>query len=131
MSAPGSPSTVTATVTTKAHFTSTGAEPQPGLSEAFPGRGEVPEEVSSSLASSESLWTAQGPVLVVDRVFDGQGVLVREEGDVGLRLGQFVEHPPVRDTLPMGGDRTGGEIGDQTLAIGFVQTAAIATTAVV
>lgn len=110
MSNPRSPSTVTAAVSTEPQITSRGAKPQPGLSKAFPGRGEIPKKVSPSMASSKSLWTTQSPVLMVDGIFDGQRVFIRKKGNVGLRLGQVVEHPSVSNTLPMGSDCTGGKI---------------------
>lgn len=110
MSTPRSPATVTATVPTEAHISSRGAEPQPGLSKAIPGGGEIPKEVSSPLASSKSLWATQSPVLVVDGIFDSQGVFIREKGDVGLRLGQVVEHPSVSNALTMGSNRSCSKI---------------------
>lgn len=110
MATPRSPSAVTAAVPTESYITPMGTEPQPGLSKAFPGRGEIPKEVSSPLASSKSLWATQSPVLVVDWILDSQGVFIREKGDVGLRLRQVVEHPAVSNALTMGSDRSCSEI---------------------
>lgn len=111
MSNPRSPSAVTATVPTESHISSRGAaEPQPRLSNAFPGRGEISKKVSSPLASSESLWATQSPVLMVDGIFDSQGVFIREKGDAGLRLGQVVEYPSVSNALTVGSDRSCGKI---------------------
>lgn len=110
MSDPGPPAAVTATVTAESHFSSMGAEPQPGISESLPGWGEIPKEVFLPLASSKSLWATQSPVLVVDRIFDGEGVFVREESDVGLRLGQVVEHASVCHALTVCSDRSRGKI---------------------
>lgn len=110
MATPRSPSAVTAAVPTKSYFAPMGTEPQPGFSKAFPGRGEIPKKVFSPLASSKSLWATQSPVLVVDRILDSQGVFIREKGDVGLRLGQVVEHPAVSNALTMGSNRSCREI---------------------
>ena len=41
---------------------------------------------------------------MVDGIFDSDGVLVGEEGDAGLGLGQVVDDPSVSDALTMGGD---------------------------
>lgn len=118
VSTPRSPSAVT-----ESHISSMGAKPQPSTSKAFPGRGEISKKVSSPLISSKSLWATRSPVLVVNRIFDSQGVFIREKGDVGLGLWQVVEHPSVSNTLAMGSDRSRGKIWDQTLAVAFVQTA--------
>lgn len=110
MSTPRSPSAVAATVPSKSHISCRGAEPQPRLSKAFPRRGEIPQKVSSPLASSKSLWATQSPVLMVDGIFDSQGVFIRQKGDAGLRFGQVVEHPSVSNALTMGSDRSCGKI---------------------
>lgn len=39
---------------------------------------------------------------MVDGILDGKGVLIREERDVGLRLGQVVEDPTVGHALAVG-----------------------------
>lgn len=44
----------------------------------------MPQKVFSFLAFPHDLGAAQGPVLVVDGVFDGEWVFVREESDAGL-----------------------------------------------
>lgn len=110
MSAPRPPSALTADVAGKAHVASLGAEPQPGLSKALPGWGEMPQKVLCPLAFSHDLRAAQGPVLVVDGVFDGERVFIREESDTGLGLGHVVEHAAVSDTLAVGGDGPRGKI---------------------
>lgn len=119
---------VSVTGPAKSNIATGGAEPQPGILKTFPGGRTVSQKVSSSLDFSIRLRTAQCPVLVVDGIPDSQRVFIREESDVGLRLGQIVEHASVCDTLLMGSDCTGGEIRDQTLAITFNHTAATSTT---
>lgn len=96
---PRPPPALAADVASEAHVAALGAEPQPGLPEALPGRGELPQEVFSPLAFPHDLGAAQGPVLVVDGVFDGERVFVREKSDAGLGLGRVVEHAAVCDAL--------------------------------
>lgn len=43
---------------------------------------------------------------MIDGIFDGQGVFIREKGDIGLGLGEVVEHPSVGNALTMGSDRS-------------------------
>lgn len=122
VAAPRAPAAVAAAVPAESRVSAGGADPQPGLPKTFPGRGQVAEKVPPPLAAPQGLWAAQGSVLVVDGILDGQRVFVRQKGDAGLGLGELVEHPAVGDALPMGRDRSGGEIGDQSLAIAFIQT---------
>lgn len=68
---------------------------------------------------------------MVDGVFNGKGVFVREESDAGLRFGHIVEHAAVGDALAVGGDGSRGKICDETLAVAFVQAAGSPATAVV
>lgn len=110
MCSPRPPSALTADVAAKAHVASLGAEPQPGLPEALPGRGEMPQKIFPPLALPHELRAAQGPVLVVDRVFDGERVFVREESDAGLRLGHVVEHTAVSHALAVRSDGPGSKI---------------------
>lgn len=132
MSAGRPPFALAATVAAEAHVASLGAEPQPGLPEALPGWGEVPQQVFSPLEFPPHLRAAEGPVLVVDGVFDGERVFVREERDAGLRLGHVVEHAAVSNALTVHGDGPRGKIGDETLAVALVQAAGSpATTATV
>lgn len=110
VSAPRPPSALAADVAAEAHVASLGAEPQPGLPEAPPGWGEMAQKVFSPLAFAHHLGAAQGPVLVVDGVFDGEWVFVREESDAGLGLGRVVEHAAVGDALTVRGDGPRGKI---------------------
>lgn len=110
MSTTRPPSVLTADVAAKAHVSSLRAEPQPSLPEAFPGWGEMPQKIFFPLAFPQSLRAAQGPVLMVDGVFDGQGVFVREESDAGLRFGYIMEHAAVSNALTVSSDGSGGKI---------------------
>ena len=88
-----------------------GAKPPPGTPEALPGGfPEVPKEVPPPAAAAQGLGAAQGAVLVVQRVLGLQRVLVRKEGDVGLRLGQVVEYAPVSGALAVRGDGPCGKV---------------------
>lgn len=83
------------------------------------------------LAFPQNLGAAQGPVLVVDGVFDGKRVFIREESDARLRFGHVMEHAAVSDALTVSGDGSRGKICDETLAVAFVQAAGSPATAVV
>lgn len=110
MSTPRSPATIMAIVPTKSHISSMRAESKPGLLKTFPRRGKIPKKICSPLASPKSLWATYCPILVVDRIFDSQRIFIREESDVGLRLGQVVEHPSIGNTLTMGSNCSRREI---------------------
>lgn len=107
---PCPPPSLAADVAAEAHVAALGAEPEPGLPEALPGRGELAQHVFPPLAFAHNLGAAQGPVLVVDGVFDGERVFVREESDAGLGLGRVVEHAAVRHALTVHGDGACGKI---------------------
>lgn len=68
---------------------------------------------------------------MVDGVFGRSRVFIRQKGNVGLRLGEVVEHPSVCDALAMGSDSSCSKIRDQTLAVTFIQAGRFATTTVV
>lgn len=68
------------------------------------------QKVLSPLAFPQDLGAAQGPILVVDGVFDGEGVFVREESDAGLGLGHVVEHAAISDALAVSGDGSRGYV---------------------
>lgn len=87
-----------------------GAQPEPGLSQASSGGREVSKEISCPLAAAKSFRTAQCAILMVDGILDGKRVLIREERDVGLRLGQVVEHPTVGHALAVGSDGPCGKV---------------------
>lgn len=91
----------------------------------------MPQKIFFPLAFPQNLGAAQGPVLVVDGVFDGKRVFIREESDAGLRFGCIMEHAAVSDALTVRGDGSRGEICDETLAVAFVQAAGSPATAVV
>lgn len=110
MSTPCPPPGLTADVAPEAHVASLGVEPEPGLPEAFPGWGEMPQKLFSPLAFPHDFGAAQGPVLAVDGVFDGERVFIREESDAGLRLGHVVEHASIGDALTVCGDGPRGKI---------------------
>lgn len=129
MSAARPPPAVAANVPAESHISSVGAQSEPSLPQAFPGGREIPQKVFFPLAPPESLRATQSAVLMVDRVSDGEGVFIGEKSDVGLRLGQVVEHASVSDALAVGGDRACGKVRDETLAVAFVQTATAAAAA--
>lgn len=131
VAAAGAPAAIAANVPAESHVSSVGAQPQPGLSQASPGGREVPQEIPLPLAAAHGLRAAQCAVLVVDGVLDGEGVLVREERDVGLGLGQVVEHAAVGHALAVGGDGARGKVGNEALAVALVQTAAAAAASVI
>lgn len=124
-----SPSAVAANVPPESHVPAMGAEPQPGLSKPFSGRREISKKVSRPLPPSESLRATQSPVLVVDWIFNSQRVLIGEEGDTRLGLWQVVQHPSISNALTMRGDRSRRKIGNQTLAVAFIETATASTAA--